>query len=178
MLKNAEVRLQTKLLNYRYKIGDPPDLGQKFELKGRTREVFESIISTGWHLNIDVSDIIKYANQLKKQEEESLQDTIEFDILVAIFEISNRPLYQDIAGWEDPPTLLYYKDIMKHLYPDYDHLDIHEIRKKSGGIGYIVRSLNLKPKKTKLGTCLDLYDKRNKTRLNILYKRYDIEKMA
>ncbi len=168
--------LQNKLLNYRYKIGSPPDLGEDFLLKGRSREIFDSIISTGIHLGVDVSDVIEYAINLKKEVDDSLQDTIEYEILLAIFELSSEPYYRDIAGWTDPPTVLYYKDIMKQLYPDYDNFGPYDIRTKGGKLGYKIKSLNLKTKKTKTGTCLDLYDKRNKNRLEILFKRYGIAK--
>jgi len=168
--------IQTILLNYRYKIDDPPDLGIDFVLDGRMREIFEGIIATGKHIGIDIDDVIQYVKERKEEIESRLQDTIEYEILFAIHEIMNPLIPPSEYGGTDSPERIYYRDIMECMYPDYDGLDVHDIRIKSGQVGYRVRALNLISKKTKSGTCLVMTNKKNRKRLDILYRRYGIEK--
>lgn len=167
--------IQTKLLNYRYKTNDPPDLGRDFRLKGRSREIFESIIATGMHININVEDIIEYAENLKKEKEDDLKGTIEYDILLAIKQLSCNTVQSKITMSEDAPEHLLYSCIFDRMYPDNDYLDKDERAKKIQQIGYALKRLHLKTKRMNIGTVLVLNDEKNSRRLTYLYKKYHAE---
>jgi len=84
--------IHTKLLNYRYKTPPPPDLGERFTLRGITREVYGNIISTAKHVGVITEDILVYVGKREKEKEEELQ-TLEREILTAISIIMGEPQY-------------------------------------------------------------------------------------
>lgn len=154
--------IQTKLINYKYKFNKPIELDNHFEIKGRIREIFEPIIATGKHIGIDVSDVIKFAQDMEKEKEEELQGTIEWEILNAIkgSEENERLL--------DAPEEISFKDLCLSIGWDYE-------RKVGQKIGYILnKKLLLKTKRKREGTVLLLNDSKNDRRLKYLYKRYKV----
>jgi hypothetical protein len=173
-VKNKLDKIQTELLNYRYKTDAPPDLGIDFVLKGRMREVFESIIATGNHIGEDVEDIIQYAKNLIKEREEELQGTIEYDILTAIRKLSYEDTQSKITEENDAPEYLPYKDIFEKIHPNHAEMDEKERNRKSARLGYIFKKLILKTKRLGIGTVLVLNDAKNHRRLNYLYKKYKV----
>lgn len=167
--------MQTKLLNYRYKTGPPTDLGIDFVLKGRSREVFGTIISTAMHIGQQYDDIIDYALNIKKEQEEELQDTIQYDLLTIIQRLSQQEGVQSKINFEeDAPEYILQADIFKEMYPDFEDMDKDEKRKKNVKIGYIFKDLHLKKKRLGAGMALILNDEKNEKRLNYLYKKYKI----
>jgi DNA-directed RNA polymerase subunit RPC12/RpoP len=154
--------LQTKLLNYRYKTGDPPDLPPDFQLKGRILEIFESIIRTGMHIGIDVEDVIQHAKKIKQDEVDSLNNTVEWIILNIIKnEECNEKLF-------DAPEEISYYDILSKM-------NWEQNRKNAQRLGYIFnKKLNLKTKRKNTGTFLMLNEPKNKRRLKYLFKRYGL----
>lgn len=154
--------LQTKLINYKYKFDKPAELENNFEIKGRIREVFEPIISTGKHIGIDVSDVIKFAKEMKLEKEEELQGTIEWEILNAIKgNEENEKLF-------DAPEEINFKDICLNIGWEYDG-------KKAQRLGYIFnKKLFLKTKRKTQGTVLLLNEPKNQRRLKHLYARYKV----
>lgn len=167
--------IQIQLLNYRYKTDEPPDLGIDFCLKGRLREIFESIIATGKHIGIDVEDVKDFALNIKKEREEELQDTLEFDILSAIEKLSNIDTQSKITGETDAPEDLEYKSILKEMFPKYDDMENEQRKQKAASLGYSIKNrLHLKKKRMGKGTVLILNDKKNQKRLNYLYKKYKV----
>jgi len=160
--KDEFERLRTILLNYRYKTDEPPDLGEVFVLKGRTREVYESIIATGKHIGQDVEDIKEFAQQQEKEAEEELQGTVQYDIL--LFIKSN----QENETLDDAPEIVYIKDITGAMgWTD---------GKDKQKIGYILKNLGLKTKHTREGKAISVVDRTNSKRLAYLYRRYGIKK--
>lgn len=154
--------IQTQLLNYKYKFDPPSDLKQDIGIKGRIREIFESIIATGKHIGIDVSDIIKFAQDMEKEKEEELVGTIEWEILKAIKgSEENEKLF-------DAPEEISFKDICFSIGWEYDG-------KTSQKLGYIFnKKLLLKTKHKTHGTILLLNEPKNDRRLKYLYTRYKV----
>jgi hypothetical protein len=173
-VQNELDEIQTKLLNYRYKTDSPPDLGMDFCLKGRLREIFESIIATGMHINIDVEDIIKYATNLKQEKIDDLKGTIEYDVLLAIKQLSSISVQSPVTMSEDAPEHLLYSGIFKQMYPDNESMERDEKLKKTQRIGYVLRGLHLKTKRMGIGTVLILNDEKTRKRLTYLYKKYQM----
>lgn len=157
--------IRTVLLNYRYKIPCPPDLGNNFELKGRNREVFESIIRTGRQIGVDVSDIIEYARGLKEEEMEELKNSIEYEILTVIRNGSIVPYSnEEIDG-------VFTDTILSKIGWNSENSD--ELRKNRQRLGYIWKNLGIKTRRTTMGRFIP-FDI-NEERLKQLYKRYGME---
>lgn len=167
--------IQTILLNYRYKMGNPPDLGIDFCLKGRLREIYESIIATGMHIGIDTGDVIDFAEDIKKERDQDLKDTFEYEILTVVKKLSYKDKQSKISGEYDAPDYLEYKEILKNIYSDFEGKDKDDRKKISANLGYSIKNnLHLKKKKLGGGMVLILNDKKNMRRLNYLYKKYNI----
>jgi len=151
--------IRSKLLCYRINFDNPPDLGEEYILKGRTREIFESIISTGLHIGVDVEDVIRYAQEKEKEELDARKDTEEYEILETINEIgldrTSMPLREIIngLGWDEGSE--------KETQNNYKHL------------GRILKKLELKTTKKSKGRHIVLNNKNLKI-LDRLFKRYDI----
>jgi len=157
--------LQNKLLNYKFKFKAPDDIEtllDNFELKGRIREIFESIITTGTHIGVDVSDVTKYAINMEKEKEEELQGTIEYEILKVIKgEEENETLF-------DAPEEINFTDLCNGLGWETDG-------KTKQRVGYILtKNLLLKTKRKSHGTVLLLNEPKNSRRLKYLYRRYNV----
>jgi len=155
-------RIRTALLNYRYKTDDPPDLGNDFELKGRVREIFESIIATGMHIGISVEDIIEFAKNRSKEEFEAIKDSVEYEILSIINEGQDFPFSESEIDRINTDTIL--------TKLKWDAEDGKEVRKNKQKLGYILKNLGLKTKRTSEGRFL--YYAENEDRLNQLYRRF------
>jgi len=153
-------RLRTMLLNYRYKTSDPPDLGENYVLKGRLREVYESIIATGKHIGQTVDDIIEYAQEQEKESEEELQGTIQYNILKIIKD------HQEIQTLDDSPEIILVGKIAEELG--------WTERKDKQKLGYIIKNLGLKTKHRTEGKAIVLTDRANSRRLGYLYRRYKL----
>jgi len=156
------IRLRTMLLNYRYKTNDPPDLGEHFILKGRTREVYECIISTGKHIGQKVDDIIKYAQDKEKESEDDLQGTVQYEVL---YNIKNH--YQENQTLDDSPEEVKLLDICESLG--------WSERGEKQKLGYIIKNLGLKTKHKSCGKVIILTDPTNSKRLGYLYRRYKLK---
>lgn len=158
--------LHTKLLNYRYKTNDPPDLGEDFVLKGRTREIYESIIAAGTHIGVVVDDVLQYALEVEQEKEDELRNSIQYEILIAI---KDR---QEIRTLDDSPEMMKLTDLFSAL--GWDEIDdASERRRKRQSLGYLLRDMGLKTTHQRDGKYLPLTGK-NGQRLKNLYKRYKI----
>ncbi|MDD3492005.1 MAG: hypothetical protein PHU95_01175 [Candidatus Thermoplasmatota archaeon] len=156
--------LRTHLLNYRLKTSDPPDLGNDFVLKGRTREIFESIIATGRHIGIDVEDVIEYAQERDKRAQESLKDTEQYDILVAIKKAQEQPLSNEEID------RIHIDSILNDLgWLTGEREPDNKARRR---IGYILKDMGLERKRTREGRVVVFED--NMDRLKALYRRYEL----
>lgn len=154
-------KLRTKLLNYRVKFGNPEDLGNDFELKGRTREIYESIIATGKHIGLDVTEIIEFAKKRDTKEIDALQDTVQFDILKIIRD------YECKDTLDDAPEIIYNQTILEGLGWEDD-------KKKAQSLGYCFRDMGIAIKRTSKGRGIYLVDEDNKKRLEKLFERYGL----
>lgn len=150
---------KTKLLNYRYKTDNPQELGNDFILKGRTREIFESIIATGKHIKVNVEDVIKYAKDRDAKEEAELRDTVQFEILSIIKNHIEKP-YLD-----DAPDKIKQDNIITDLGWEVDN----KTRQK---MGYILKNMGLTTKRIKEGRFFFIQD--NEKRFFQLLKRYKL----
>lgn len=157
-------QIRTELLNYRIKTGNPPDLGNDFILKGRTREVFESIIATGCHIGIDVEDIIEYAQERDRKAQESLKDTEEYDILVAIKNAQEHPLSNEEID------SIHIDNILNDM--EWLTSDKEQDNKARRRIGYILKDMGIERKRTREGRVVVFED--NMDRLKALYRRYKL----
>jgi hypothetical protein len=153
--------LRTRLLNYRVKCNDPEDLGNDFVLKGRTREIYESIIATGMHIGVDVQDVIEFAKKRDTREIEALKDTVQYDILKIIRDAENRDTL------DDAPEKIFTSTILTELNWDDD-------RSNAQRLGYILRNMGLTITRTSRGRAILLTEKENEKRLMKLYARYGI----
>jgi hypothetical protein len=161
-IQNELNSLQTELINYKYKFNKPVCLDDSFILKGRIKEIFEPIIATGKHIGLDVSDVINFAQDMEKEKEEELQNTIEWEILNAI------KGNEENARLFDAPIEMKYEDICTTIGWDYD-------RKTAQRLGYILnKKLFLKTKHKTSGTVLLLNDPKNARKLKYLYRRYKV----
>ena len=159
--------IRSQLLYYRFMCDDPPDLGIHFILKGRTREIYESIISTAQHIGVDVKDIIYHALQRDKEEVDELQDSVQYEILLVIKNYEG--VKSDYEGDDNSIRLQYL------LYRiGWDSGLISDDRKTLQKLGYIVKNMGLKRKRTRNGRAIPLFEEPNISRLNRLYKRYGI----
>lgn len=165
--------IQTKLLNYRYKTGNPTDLGIDFVLKGRLREVFGCVISTAMFIGQTYDDIIDYALNIKKEQQSDLIGTLEHDILQLIKDTEETQTTIDGGIMNDSPEHIFYKDILEKLYPDIETTE--EKRTRGQQMGYAVRRLRLRVKKLHGRNVIPLHDKRNASRLKYLYRRYGMK---
>lgn len=158
-IQNEFDDIQTRLLNYRYKFNDPPDL-ENGTLRGRTKEIFECIICTGKHIGESTDDIIEYALNIEKEKEDELANTVEWEILRAIKNVEcNETL-------DDAPEEIKYTDILQTIGWDTE-------RKTSQRLGYILtKKFRLKTKRKTNGTVLLLTEPKNERRLKYLFKRY------
>jgi len=161
-------QIKTKLLNYRYKTDNPPDLGKDFILKGRTREIYESIISTGMHIGIDTQDIIDHATQREKLIETELQESTECQILRIIKEHEEKPAI-DQWGKIEHIRLSHILDQLK-----WEVEDSKDKTKKLQRIGYILKNMGLHTNQTNEGKSLITTTPENEPRLKRLYKRYKL----
>jgi len=150
--------IRTMLLNYKYKTDNPPDLGRSFILTGRTREVYESIISTGMHIGQEVDDIIEFASEKEKEMEEEMQGTIEYEILQIIKN------YRENETLDDAPEAIKISDICDGLG--------WEDKKDKQKLGYRLKNMGLKTKRKSIGKVIVLTDHTNSRRLGYLYRRY------
>jgi len=175
--------IHTKLLNYRYKTPPPPDLGERFILRGRTREVYGNIISTAKHVGVITEDILEYVERREKEREEDLQ-TLEWEILTAISDIMGEPQYSlDGKIMEGPREYISYNDIREEMYGDIDdpfHYDIDDEKETQQGLEQEIgdtleNSLFVKAKKTKMGMVVPINDPKTRRRLIYLFKTYNIK---
>lgn len=159
--------IQNKLFNYRFRTDDPPDLGENFPLRGREREIFESIIGTAMHIGLEYQDIIEFSQEHELEEEENLKESIENEILVAVKDLA------EVGTLLDAPETIKITDIFsKTSYATID--DEKERRKKRQTIGYKLKNMGLKTKKTNEGSVLLFNHPKNLRRLKYLWKRYKI----
>jgi len=170
-------RMQNILLNYRYQFIDPGPLPDDFPFKGRTREIYGPIVRTAVHIGLDPQGIIDYITSVKQDELSEIQETIEYEILKAIFNIQHgihdeTDNGQQALGDDDAPETLSYKQIAERCGWD---TDTEEGKKKQQRIGYVFKKkFFLKTKRANNGTVLLLTDEKNITRLRSLYRRYKL----
>lgn len=160
-------QIQQNLLNYRLYTEKPAELDENYKLKGRTREIFESIIRTGLHIDLDVTDIEEYALNIEKQQEDELRETLEHSVLSAISNLSSR------ATLDDAPEEIQYKKIIEIVWGT--DLEQKERRKKGITLGFCIRNLQLKHKRKRDGHVLLFNDSETQRRLKYLYKRYGVQ---
>ena len=165
-IKNELDTIQNSYLNYRFYTDSPPEIPETCELKGRILEIYEPIIRTGLHLGVDVQDIIDYAQAQKTEEAESLQNTVEWNVLNAI---KNGEENQRTF---DAPEQISYKEILSRLGWEEKTEDG---KSNAQRIGYILnKTFNLKTKRMTEGTVLLLNHDKNSRKLKYLYKRYSL----
>ncbi len=155
-------RIQTILLNYKYKTNDPPELPDDFVLHGRIREIFESIVRTGMHLGLDVTDVIEYAQRYEQEQMVEFQNSVEREILQTIWNFETQETL------DDAPETLYQADICEKLG--------WEDPKQKAQLGYILkgRAMGLMTYRDKHGKKLKLQDPKTRRKLTYLYKRYGV----
>jgi len=170
--KDEFERIRTLLLNYRYSVSDPEDLGENFILTGRTREVYESIIATGIHIGQITDDIIEFAQLCEKESEEELQGTIEYEILLYIKNCqenigSEDTPGQERLGGEDAPEIIIFNELA-------DAIGWGESKQKQR-LGYVLKNMGLTTKRTRQGRAIPLTDLKNARHINYLYRRYKVK---
>jgi len=154
--------LQTQFLHYRYKTGNPPELPEPFTLKGRVLEIYESIIRTGLHIGVDVSDVIEHAKQQKEEQIEDFRNSTEWEVLNAIKGgEENEKLI-------DAPEHIRIKEIVIRMGWEVDN-------KTTQQVGYILaKKFGLKTKRKTEGTVLLLNDPKNARKLKYFYRRFRV----
>lgn len=163
-------KFRTILLNYRYKTDAPKDLGRDFEIKGRSREIFESIISTAKHIEFDTKEIIEYIKQRDAQEKEALKGTVEYDILKTLYDFEGNPTLFP----EDSPNKIKVDTILSETGLNWLTGDKQTDNNARQRIGYILRNMGITTKREREGRVLFLQGEPNNSRLKRLYKRYGV----
>lgn len=160
MVQQEINRIQTILLNYRFKTCNPPELPDDIILKGRDREIFSCIIRTAVHIGIDYKAIIDFIMERKKEKQEDIENSDEYAILKILKTKECNPTL------DDAPESISYSEIAESLgWSD-------EQRQK---LGYIFKKkLNLKTKRMSKGNVLLLNDEKNINKLIGLYRRYKL----
>ena len=153
--------MQTAFLNYKYKTDSPPALPIDIGIQGRIREVFESVIRTAMHLGIPYDDIVEYAQARKKEQQEELSNSEEWEILHVIKgNEENEKLF-------DAPEVISFQEILEKMGREYSP-------KAAQHIGYVFRKkLQLNTIRRNNGTVLLLTDPKNARKLKYLYRRYN-----
>lgn len=154
-------RIRTMLLNYRYNVSDPEDLGENFILTGRTREVYESIIATGNHIGQKTDDVIEFAQLCETEAEEELQGSIEYEILLFIKGC------QEHIGLDDAPEVVLFNDLA-------DSIGWGDPKQKQK-LGYVLKNIGLTTKRTRVGRAISLTDRKNARHISYLYRRYKVK---
>jgi len=157
-------RIKTTLLNYKYKMNGMPKWPEDCSLRGRIREIYESIIRTGTHIGLDVSDVIEFAQRHEKEQISEFQNSVEREILEIIYN-SETSGTLDV---DDAPELIKLRDIRDKLGWD----DAKSLQK----LGYILRGkgMGLHTFHTRDGAVLKYVDEKTKRKLGYLYKRYGV----
>jgi hypothetical protein len=153
--------VKVRLLNYKYSFNDPLPLEEDFPLRGRSRELFESLIRTGNHIGVKTDDILEFAQEVEKEKVEAFRDSVEWDILRIVRTREQNPTLLDA------PEELLIKDIKEEL-----GWEDSKANQKIGNI--LTKKLQLKTKKKREGTVLLLTHHKNVRRLQYLYRRYGI----
>ena len=155
-------RIQTILLNYKYKTNDPPELPDDFVLHGRIREIFESIIRTGMHIGIDVTDVIEFAQRYEREQITEFQNSEEREILQIIWDFETQETL------DDAPETLYQTEIC-------DRLGWTESKQKAH-LGYVLKgkTIGLPTYRDRHGKLLKLQEPKIRRKLTYLYKRYGV----
>lgn len=151
--------IRTRLLNYRYKLNEP-ELMNNGDLRGRTKEIYECIISTGRHIGLKTDDIIDYALGIEREKEEEFINTVEWEILnyIKLSECQNT--------LDDAPSEIYYGDILNAIGWDSS---------SASRLGHIFnKKFRLKTKRKTMGTVLLLTDPKNERKLKYLFRRYKV----
>jgi len=161
---------RTRLLNYRIEPDNPPDLENDFVLKGRTREIFESIIATGMHIGLDVDDIIEHAQERDRKAEDALKDSNEYDILLVIKKAQEHPLNNEEIDHIFIDTILRE---MGWLIEELTAGDKEYNNKQRRRIGYLLRNMGIERKKIRgEGRVVNFED--NMDQLKAKYRRYGL----
>ena len=153
-------KIQTVLLNYRYKTTDPPMLPDSITLKGRDREIFSCVIRTAINIGIEYQMIIDFINERKKEKQQEIENSDEYAILKLLREKECNPTL------DDAPESISYSEIA-------DALDWEDKQRQK--LGYIFKKkFNLKTKRKNKGSVLLLNDEKNIHKLKGLYRRYNL----
>ena len=152
--------MQTAFLNYKYKTDAPPDLPIDIGIKGRIREVYESVIRTAMQIGIPYDDIVEYAQARKKEQQDELSNSEEWEILHVIkSNEENEKLF-------DAPEVISFQEILEKMGREYSP-------KAAQHLGYVFnKKLQLNTIRRNNGTVLLLTDPKNARKLKYLYRRY------
>ncbi len=161
--------MQNLLLNYRFKYDSPKPLPMDFDLKGRDRELFSCMIQVAHHIGLDVQHIIDFINRRTKEKIETLQETDEYFILKAVYNITTRLNDNKTLFPEDAPEIIKYSEIASECGWDDDS---ELSKKKRQKIGNVLKRMQLKTKRMNDGTVLLINNENNSARLPNLYQRF------
>lgn len=156
-------KIQTKLLNFRFKLGDPAPLPDDCPLLGRTREIFQTIVRTGLHIGVDVTDIYEFAKEREEERDEEFRNTIQYDVLNAIHN------FQCNGTLDDSPEHIKISDLMEII-----GWDGKTKGRTSQSLGYVLKSLGLKKHHTRDGKVILLNEAKTSRKLRYLFKRYKV----
>lgn len=158
--------IKTKLINYRYKTDSPPAF-PNCGIHGRLKEVYGTIIRTGMHIGLDMSDVIEHVKNIEKESADDLKGTPEYDILVAIKDLS------EISTLDDAPAELTYDVIREEMgWEPSEKWTKGRINKSIGNSLRI--KLKMKNKRQKHGWVFVLGDPKNLRKLKYYYRRYGL----
>ena len=160
-------KIQTALLNYKYKTSTPPKLPEDFVLHGRIREIFESIIRTGMHIGVNVGNVIEFAQRYERETLLEFQNSIEREILQHIYDSERSTTLDDYT--DDAPETIKLKELR-------DKLGWNDDNKAMQKLGYILRgkSMGLHTFHTRDGAVIKFVNPKTRRKLTYLYKRYGV----
>lgn len=155
-------KIRTKLINYRYKTDNPKHLQYEVPLKARYREIFDCLIRTAEHIGQKSDDLLEYAKKQEQRIVDEMQGTVEYDVLVSIFNRSCQGTLDAVEGIKTSEIL-----------EDLGWLEENK-RKNSIKLGYILKNLGLRTKRRKDGMWLFTSEADNERQLRYLLRRYRV----
>jgi len=163
--------IRSKLLQYRLHKNEIPDLGPKYVLTGRVREVFESIIRTGIHIGIDVDDIVEYAQRQEKAELERRKRTPEYIIIKKIVDTGwFNEAAREIGHIESQIDI---KTLFETLY-DEEEMTEEEIKNTYKKLGWTLKRMGLSTERHSRSRYINFEDTNNNKMIKALIKTYGL----
>ena len=153
-----EIRAQ--LIWYRFNV-DKPSFNDKErellkEMGGRLAEIYEPLLTVAKSVGYPIDEIVEFAKQKQREFKEDQRSTRSADILQVIKTYTESIEEEEKVWLREIENTLADKELT------------------ASKIGWILRSLNIKTKRGREGTYVDLMNEKNLKELDGLFKKYGL----